>query len=73
MSPLLSFAPRPDPPSPLVTLCRTRACQALDYLYKSTSYFEGLSTRSSLAYLYKSTSYFEGLFALFPQLTVMLT
>ena len=22
--------------------CRTRACQALDYLYKSTSYFEGL-------------------------------
>ena len=70
---LLSLAPRPDPPSPLVTLCHTRAHQALDYLYKSMSYFEGLSTRSSLAYLYKSMSYFEGLFALFPWPPVTLT
>ena len=39
---LESLAPRPNLPSPLVHPCRTRAHQALDYLYKSTSYFEGL-------------------------------
>ena len=43
LSCLESLAPRPDPPSPLVNPCHTRARQALDYLYKSTSYFEGLS------------------------------
>ena len=53
VSHLLSLSPRPDPPLLLVTLCctrarqalvpcHTRAHQALDYLYKSMSYFEGL-------------------------------
>ena len=42
LSCLESLAPRPNPPSPLVHPCHTRARQALDYLYKSTSYFEGL-------------------------------
>ena len=68
---LESLAPRPNPPSPLVHLV---APELAKLLIISTSLRPTLKDSYSFtsACLYKSTFYFEGLFALFPQLSVML-